>query len=150
MRPIFLRGLKLLHSNDWFHKDIRPGNIVISSDVRLIDWYAALNASELLPSDYLTFYEGEEDLFWPDDIQISLEPSKWDLCGLGLALCYLSLSEEDRFSVFGYLSKRHLFMLNFSKTKSKSLAAVGAKIYIECSNCGTDVDYDCLESMLVE
>ena len=153
LKSLFLhvfKGLKLLHENHWFHKDIRPENIVVSGDgtAKLIDWATAIHCPGPVADDAHIFYQGHSDPFWPDDLRLALEPSKWDLVGFGLVICFLTLSEVDRLAAFQNVSNRASFLRSFSEAHPDSLTSVGAKIFLECSDRGTEIDYDRIESMI--
>jgi serine/threonine protein kinase len=151
LKPMFrhiFKGLKLLHHNGWYHRDIRPGNIVISNDgfPKLIDWATAIQGE--VPEDSPVFYQGHSDPFWPDNIALARQPEKWDLVAFGLVICYLTLPTDECGAAFKDLSLRKMHLSGYLTNNPTSLAAVGVHIYLECSKELVAVDYDALEALL--
>jgi serine/threonine protein kinase len=152
LKPMFLnvlRGLKLLHQNNWYHMDVRPGNIVIyGGTARLIDWATASNESA--PRE-LEFFQGHSDPFWPDPDKIPgilKQKAKWDLIGFGLVISFLCLTEENRELIFVRSGSRTEALQTYcSDYPAHSLVKVGCDIFNHCMNTEL-VDYDLIEKLI--
>ena len=171
LKPVLLhlfRGLKLLHSNDWYHMDVRPGNIVVADKAvvngtvedgtvadgaaaRLIDWATAIQTPRLVQDGSRLFMQGQEDPFWPDEPldKMLMYPGKWDLVGFGLVICYLTSSRIERADIFTDLSTRSKTIQKRAAESPSQLFTIGARIYKHGSDLGVPIDYDLIEKWLI-
>jgi hypothetical protein len=85
-------GLYALHSNDYFHGDIRPLNLMVyDGTLRFIDWMTLFRRGSP-PS--LLFEQGFDDPFQCSDFQHGVDdPAFWDLYGLGYTFAGLGVSK---------------------------------------------------------
>jgi serine/threonine protein kinase len=151
LKPIFLHvfhALRLLHQNQWFHKDIRPGNIVITGNgtAKLIDWATAIRLDGAT-NEFPVFEQGHGDYFWPENLALASQPAKWDLAALGLVIAFLSVSEQERVVLF-HSSRRWPSLANYGEDHPDTMACVGVKMYQICSVIEGEIDYNQVERLL--
>jgi hypothetical protein len=88
-----IQGLSILHEENLYHMDIRPGNIIIyENTARLIDWLT------LQRGDVINAWlrQGHDDPFWPVHRDKFNEKNLfylWDLISLGYTFLFLAIKE---------------------------------------------------------
>ena len=105
-----IQGLKILHGNNLYHLDIRPGNIIVyDNSARLIDWFT-LQRDELF---HAWLRQGHDDPFWPvhrDKFNDKSLFYLWDLISLGYTFLFIAVKDvSDRLRM---QDKRFDFMQN--------------------------------------
>jgi serine/threonine protein kinase len=138
--PIFqqaLQALLVLHSNNWYHADVRPMNFVLfEKSVRLIDWVTAGKYK-----DRYNFRQGLLDPFLPDpmheDAKIEYYRPKWDIISLGFTILGLN-GDLEGLRTSGFVQSRQERLISLRK-KQDPLTQLGLKIIEVSSNMESDI-----------
>jgi len=119
-----IKGLKILHGNNLYHLDIRPGNIIVyENSARLIDWFT-LQRDELF---HAWLRQGHDDPFWPIHREKFNDKSLfylWDLISLGYTFLFIAVNDESvrlqmhdkRFTLVQELSGAKCFVGKLART----------------------------------
>jgi hypothetical protein len=75
--------------------------------------------------------------------------AKWDLIGIGLVMCFVTLPPTGRFILSrGDHDLRPTKLKQYAAENPSSLTTVGVKIYLLCSVIDGNVDYGQIEELI--
>jgi hypothetical protein len=116
-------GLLVLHEHNWYHLDIRPGNIVvINNKAMFIDWTTACHKEDYENQKYL-LRQGHNDAFWPS-YDSNVGPALDDWYGLVYTLAFVGGSMENRRELSNYAT-RDSFIQTLAEDESQHRSIVG-------------------------